>query len=57
MASKNPAQQRMRDCVQVAIFVEHKALRDLSNVITATHLSLPGEMQPLWGPNELRVLP
>ena len=26
-------------------------LRDLSGVITATHLSLPGGMQPLWGPD------
>ena len=33
------------------------SLRELSDVITATHLSLPGEMQPLWGPDEVRVLP
>jgi uncharacterized circularly permuted ATP-grasp superfamily protein/uncharacterized alpha-E superfamily protein len=32
-------------------------LRELSTVITATHLSLPGDMQPLWGPDERRVLP
>ncbi len=32
-------------------------LRELSRVITATHLSLPGGMQPLWGPDERRVLP
>ena len=32
-------------------------LRELSNVITATQLSLPGGMQPLWGPDERRVMP
>jgi uncharacterized circularly permuted ATP-grasp superfamily protein/uncharacterized alpha-E superfamily protein len=35
----------------------HRGLRDLSGVITATHLSLPGDMQPLWGPDERRVMP
>jgi len=35
----------------------HRGLRDLSGVITATHLSLPGGMQPLWGPDERRVVP
>lgn len=35
----------------------HADLRDLSRLITVTHLSLPGEMQPLWGPAERRVLP
>ena len=35
----------------------HRDLRDLSTVITATHLSLPGDMQPLWGPDERRMLP
>ncbi|KKE99093.1 circularly permuted type 2 ATP-grasp protein [Mycolicibacterium obuense] len=35
----------------------HTALRDLSNLITATHLALPGDMQPLWGPHERRVVP
>jgi uncharacterized alpha-E superfamily protein len=35
----------------------HAALRDLSDVITATQLSLPGGMQPLWGPDERRVMP
>ena len=37
--------------------VMHSGLRDLSGVITATHLSLPGPMQPLWGPAERRVMP
>ena len=35
----------------------HRDLRDLSGVITTTHLSLPGGMQPLWGPDERRVMP
>ncbi|MDT5072996.1 MAG: hypothetical protein QOH82_2316, partial [Mycobacterium sp.] len=35
----------------------HIDLRDLSRLITATHLSLPGGMQPLWGPDERRDLP
>jgi uncharacterized circularly permuted ATP-grasp superfamily protein/uncharacterized alpha-E superfamily protein len=35
----------------------HTALRDLSDVITATQLSLPGGMQPLWGPDERRMVP
>lgn len=35
----------------------HSDLRELSGVITATHLSLPGEMQPLWGPDERREMP
>ena len=35
----------------------HTDLRELSRVITSTHLSLPGGMQPLWGPDERRVMP
>jgi len=35
----------------------HTALRDLSGVITEAQLSLPGGMQPLWGPDERRVMP
>ncbi|NOQ56962.1 circularly permuted type 2 ATP-grasp protein [Mycolicibacterium fortuitum] len=35
----------------------HTGLRDLSAVVTAAHLSLPGGMQPLWGPDERRVMP
>lgn len=35
----------------------HAALRDLADVITATQLKLPGGMQPLWGPDERRVMP
>ncbi|MED5815389.1 circularly permuted type 2 ATP-grasp protein [Mycolicibacterium sp. 050232] len=35
----------------------HAGLRDLSEVVTAAHLSLPGGMQPLWGPDERRMMP
>ncbi|MDP7702562.1 circularly permuted type 2 ATP-grasp protein [Mycobacterium sp. TY815] len=36
----------------------HAGLRDLSDVITATQLALPGGMQPLWGgPDERRTMP
>lgn len=35
----------------------HTDLRELANVITATHLSLPGGMQHLWGPDERRLMP
>jgi uncharacterized circularly permuted ATP-grasp superfamily protein/uncharacterized alpha-E superfamily protein len=35
----------------------HRDLRELSGVITATHLSLPGGMQHLWGPDERRLVP
>ena len=35
----------------------HTALRELADVITATQLALPGGMQPLWGPDQRRVMP
>jgi uncharacterized alpha-E superfamily protein len=35
----------------------HRDLCELSAVITATHLSLPGGMQHLWGSKERRVMP
>lgn len=35
----------------------HSALRDLSDLITSTQLALPGDMQPLWGPDQRRALP
>ena len=35
----------------------HAELRDLAEAITATQLALPGGMQPLWGPDERRVMP
>lgn len=35
----------------------HADLRELSNLITAAHLSLPTGIQPLWGPGERRQLP
>ena len=35
----------------------HSDLRDLAGVITTTQLSVPGGMQPLWGPDVHRVMP
>ncbi|OMC30446.1 hypothetical protein A5739_14845 [Mycobacterium colombiense] len=35
----------------------HGELRDLAEVITTTQLTLPGGMQPIWGPDERRVMP
>ncbi|BBZ48405.1 circularly permuted type 2 ATP-grasp protein [Mycobacterium heidelbergense] len=35
----------------------HAELRDLAEAITATQLALPGGMQPLWGPDQRRVMP
>ncbi|ORW67832.1 circularly permuted type 2 ATP-grasp protein [Mycobacterium saskatchewanense] len=35
----------------------HAELRDLAEAITTTQLALPGGMQPLWGPDERRVMP
>ncbi len=35
----------------------HDGLLELADVITATQLSLPGEMQPLWGPDRRREMP
>ena len=35
----------------------HVDLRELAGLITATHLALPGGMQPLWGPAERREMP
>jgi uncharacterized circularly permuted ATP-grasp superfamily protein/uncharacterized alpha-E superfamily protein len=35
----------------------HDGLRELSNVLAATQLSLPGDIQPLWGPEQIRQMP
>ncbi|KAA8967331.1 circularly permuted type 2 ATP-grasp protein [Mycobacterium sp.] len=35
----------------------HEGLRDLSGIITATQLAMPGAMQPLWGPDRHRMTP
>ncbi len=35
----------------------HSALRELADAITATQLALPLDIQPLWGPDERRVMP
>lgn len=46
-----------RDALHALMSGIHRDLRELSSVITAVHLSLPGDMQPLWGPAERRVVP
>jgi uncharacterized alpha-E superfamily protein len=35
----------------------HAGLRELADAITTTQLTLPGGMQPLWGPDERRTMP
>ncbi|MGE2728067.1 circularly permuted type 2 ATP-grasp protein [Mycolicibacterium vaccae] len=35
----------------------HDDLRELAGLLSATHLSLPGGMQPLWGPDRRRLVP
>lgn len=35
----------------------HADLRELSELIRAAHLALPSGMQPLWGPDERRLMP
>jgi len=35
----------------------HTALRELAEVITATQLALPNDIQPLWGGDERRIMP
>ncbi|MBV9723374.1 MAG: circularly permuted type 2 ATP-grasp protein [Mycobacterium sp.] len=35
----------------------HASLRELADVITTTQLALPSGMQPLWGPDERRMMP
>ncbi|OSC22120.1 hypothetical protein B8W69_27085 [Mycobacterium vulneris] len=35
----------------------HGELHNLAEVITTTQLALPGGMQPIWGPDERRVMP
>lgn len=43
--------------LRVLLRAVHAALRELSTVITDTQLTVPGGMQPLWGPDELRIVP
>ena len=45
-----------RDALDGLLGGIHRDLRELSGVITETHLSLPGGMQPLWGPDPRRVM-
>jgi uncharacterized alpha-E superfamily protein len=35
----------------------HTALSELADVITATQLALPSDIQPLWGGDERRIMP
>jgi uncharacterized alpha-E superfamily protein len=35
----------------------HAGLRELADAITTAQLTLPGGMQPLWGPDERRTMP
>jgi uncharacterized circularly permuted ATP-grasp superfamily protein/uncharacterized alpha-E superfamily protein len=46
-----------RDELAGLLTAVHSALREVADVITATQLALPGDMQPLWGPDERRVMP
>jgi uncharacterized alpha-E superfamily protein len=46
-----------RERLAALLTAVHAALRELAEVITATQLALPGDMQPLWGPDERRVMP
>lgn len=46
-----------RETLTKLLTAVHAALRDMAEVITATQLTLPGTMQPLWGPDERRVMP
>jgi uncharacterized alpha-E superfamily protein len=46
-----------RERLAVLLATVHAALRELAEVITATQLALPGGTQPLWGPDERRVMP
>lgn len=50
-------EQGLRDTLAETLDNVHHALRELSSVVTATHLSMPTGMQPLWGPDTRRRLP
>lgn len=50
-------EQGLRDTLAETLDSVHHALRELSSVVTATHLSMPTGMQPLWGPDTRRRLP
>ncbi|UWW09144.1 circularly permuted type 2 ATP-grasp protein [Mycolicibacterium brumae] len=51
------ADGRRRAALAGLLDAVNSGLRDLSDLLAATQLSLPGAMQPLWGPNQSRVLP
>ncbi|MGL4304795.1 MAG: circularly permuted type 2 ATP-grasp protein [Mycobacteriaceae bacterium] len=51
----------VNDCGEKPELIElldgiHTSLRSLSDVIMETQLSLPGDIQPLWGPNAVQEL-
>lgn len=50
-----PAGERIE--LRVLLRAVHSALRELATVITDTHLTVPGGMQPIWGPDEVRIMP
>ncbi|MGH3727065.1 MAG: circularly permuted type 2 ATP-grasp protein [Mycobacterium sp.] len=50
-------EQGQRDTLAETLDSVHQALRELSTVVAATHLSMPTGMQPLWGPDTRRRLP
>ncbi len=43
--------------LRVLLRAVHSALRELATVITDTQLTVPGGMQPIWGPDEVRIMP
>jgi len=43
--------------LRVLLRAVHSALQELATVITDTHLTVPGGMQPIWGPDEVRIMP
>ena len=49
-------QRGNRAVLDVLLSDAHRALNELSEVITRTQLSLPGDMQPLWGSEQQRVM-
>ncbi|MBW0014004.1 circularly permuted type 2 ATP-grasp protein [Mycobacterium sp.] len=55
--SASPAGDPQRAELAELLDAIHAELRGLADVITATQLALPSGMQPLWGPDERRLMP
>jgi uncharacterized circularly permuted ATP-grasp superfamily protein/uncharacterized alpha-E superfamily protein len=55
--SASPGSTAQRAGLAELLDAIHAQLRDLAEAITATQLALPSGMQPLWGPDERRVMP